>query len=259
MQVRTPFKASLILAVSLSLPLCAAKVANAAEINVLSGRGFSPVLDAVVGDFEQKTGHTVKISYGPGNKIGERVRADEPADLVIVPFPIVSELVKQGKIREGSTVNIARSDVSMGVRAGTVKPNINSLDAFKQWLLATKSIVCSDPAIGATTSAYFTRMLDRLGIADQMKPKIRFVTDAHTADYVARGEADVAVQLGNELLTVSGIEIIPLPAEFQTNDFVFAAGIATAAKQPEAAKAFIQYLTSPAGVAVIKAKHLEAG
>jgi molybdate transport system substrate-binding protein len=98
-----------------------------------------------------------------------------------------------------------------------------------------------------------------LGIADQMKPKIRFATDAHTADYVASGEADVAVQLGNELLAVSGIEIIPLPAEFQTNDFVFAAGIATAAKQPEAAKAFIQYLTSPAGVAVIKAKHLEAG
>ena len=145
MPVRTPFKTSLILAVSLSLPLWAAKVAIAAEINVLSGRGFSPVLDAVVSDFEQKSGHTVKVSYGPGNKIGERVRADEPADLVIIPFPIVNELVKQGKIREGSAVNIARSDVSMSVRVGTLKPNTNSLDAFKQWLLATNSVSSGAP------------------------------------------------------------------------------------------------------------------
>lgn len=252
-------KTGVLLAIWLSFSLWGPRRADAAEIILLSGRGFSPVLDAVVGEFERTTGHAVKINYGPGNKIGERVRAGEPADLIIIPLPIVNELMKQGKIRENSTVNIARSDVGMGVRAGTPKPNVASPDAFKQWLLAAKSIVCSDPAIGATTSVYFTRMLDRLGIADQMKAKIRFVPDAHTADYVARGEADIAVQLGNELLTVPGIEVIPLPAEFRSNDFIFAAGIATNAKEPEASQALIQFLTSPAAESVIKAKHLDPG
>jgi molybdate transport system substrate-binding protein len=241
----------------LMLPLTAP--ASASEITLLSGRGFSPVLDTVLGEFEGATGHRLKISYGPGNKISERVRNGEPVDLVIIPLPIVNDLVKSGKIRADSVVSIARSDVGMGVRAGTPKPNISSLDAFKEWLLAAKAIVCSDPAIGATTSVYFTRMLDSLGIADQLKAKIRFVPDAHTADYVARGEADIAVQLGNELLTVPGIEVVPLPADFRTNDFVFAAGITTAASEPDAARTFIQFLTSPAAVLVIRAKHLDPG
>jgi molybdate transport system substrate-binding protein len=147
----------------------------------------------------------------------------------------------------------------MGVRAGAPKPDISSLDAFKRDLLATNSIVCSDPAIGATTSVYFTRMLERLGIADQMKTKIKFVSDTHTADYVAKGEADIAVQLGNELLAVPGVEFVPLPPEFQTKDFIFSAGIAAGAKEPEASKALIQFLVAPAAIPVIKEKHLDPG
>jgi molybdate transport system substrate-binding protein len=127
-------------------------IANAAEIQLLSGRGFSPVLDALVGEFERTSGHKVKISYDPGHKISERIRSGETADLAILPLPLVDELVNQGKIVGGSIVNIAHSDVGMGVRAGATKPNTGSFDAFKGWLLAAKLIVCSDPAIGATTS-----------------------------------------------------------------------------------------------------------
>jgi molybdate transport system substrate-binding protein len=148
---------------------------------------------------------------------------------------------------------------SLGIRAGAPKPDIDSLDAFKRWLLDAKLVVCSDPAIGATTSVYFTRMPERLGIADQMKPKIKFVPDAHTADYVARGEADIAVQLGNELLAVPGVEFVPLPPQFQTKDFIFSAGITTSAKEPTAAKELIQFLVAPAAIPVIKAKHLKPG
>jgi molybdate transport system substrate-binding protein len=234
-------------------------VANAADVKLFSGRGFSPVLDALVGEFEHTSRHKVTISYGPGHKISERIKSGETFDLTILPLPLVGELVKQGKIVAGSTVNIAHSDVVMGVRAGAPKPDISSLDAFKRYLLATNLIVCSDPAIGATTSVYFTRMLERLGIADQMKAKIRFVSDAHTADYVAKGEADIAVQLGNELLAVPGVEFVPLPPEFQTKDFVFSAGIAASAKEPEASKALIQFLVAPAAIPVIRAKHLDPG
>src|SRR5450759_800552 len=234
-------------------------VANAAEIKLFSGRGFSPVLDALIGDFERSSGHKVTISYGPGHKISERIKGGEMLDLAILPLPLIDELVKQGKIVEGSKVNIAHSDVGMGVRAGAPKPDTGSLDAFKRSLLAINLIVCSDPAIGATTSVYFTRMLERLGIADQMKTKIKFVSDTHTADYVARGEADIAVQLGNELLAVPGVEFVPLPPEFQTKDFIFSAGVAATAKEPEASRLLIQFLAAPAAIPVIKAKHLDPG
>ncbi|TMJ92708.1 MAG: ABC transporter substrate-binding protein, partial [Alphaproteobacteria bacterium] len=129
----------------------------------------------------------------------------------------------------------------------------------KRSLLAAKSIVCSDPSIGATTSAYFTSALERLGIADQVRPKIRFVSDAHTAEYVARGEVEIAVQLANELLAVPGIEVVPLPPEFQTKDFVFAAAIASAAKDVKSAADLILFLSAPAAIPMIKAKHLEPG
>src|SRR5450759_4966232 len=125
-------------------------VANAAEIKLFSGRGFSPVLDALVGDFERSSGHKVTISYGPGHKISERIRDGEMVDLAILPLPLIEELVKQDKIIGGSTVNIAHSDVGMGIRAGTQKPDTSSLDAFKRSLLATNVIVLSDPKIGAT-------------------------------------------------------------------------------------------------------------
>jgi|NGEPerStandDraft_6_1074524.scaffolds.fasta_scaffold17483_5 molybdate transport system substrate-binding protein len=239
--------------------LVGAANANAAEIKLLSGRGFSPVLDALGGEFERTTGHKVTISYGPGHKISERIRDGEMVDMAILPSPLINELVKQGKIVGGSTVNIAHSDVGMGIRAGTQKPDTSSLDAFKRSLLAANVIVLSDPKIGATTNAYFTRMLERLGIADQMKAKVKFVSDAHTADYVAKGEADIAVQLGNELLAVPGIEFVPLPPEFQTKDFIFSAGVSTGAKEPEASKALIQFLAAPAAIPVIKAKHLDPG
>jgi molybdate transport system substrate-binding protein len=241
------------------LSCLAAQVAHAAEIKLSSGRGFRPVLDALIGEFERTTGHKVAISYGTGHAIRDRIRDDGIVDLTILPLPLVDELMKQGKIAGGSIVNIAHTDVGMGIRTGAPKPDISSLNAFRRSLLAAKLIVCSDPAIGATTSVYFTRMLERLGIADQMKPKIKFVSDAHTADYVARGEADIAVQLGNELLAVPGIEFVPLPPEFQTKDFIFSAGISAGAKEPEAARALIQFLIAPATVPVIKAKYLEPG
>ena len=100
--------------------------ANAAEIKLLSGRGFSPVLDALVGEFERTTGHKVTISYGPGHKISERIKGGEILDLAILPLPLIDELVKQGKIVEGSKVNIAHSDVGMGVRAGAPETDISS-------------------------------------------------------------------------------------------------------------------------------------
>jgi molybdate transport system substrate-binding protein len=232
---------------------------NAAEIKVSSGRGFRPVLDALAPEFERATGTKVIVGYGTGKAIRDQIRTGQPADLVIIPRPLVEELMKQNKVAAESVVNIAHSDVAMGVRTGAPRPDVSSREGFRRSLVAVKPIICSDPAIGATTSAYFMRAVDQLGIADEIKAKVRFVSDPHTADYVARGEADVAVQLANELLEVPGIDAIPLPAEFQTKDFVFAAGVVTGAREADAAKSFIRFLAAPAAVPVIKAKHLDPG
>jgi len=253
---------SAIVAITLGLIAACAEVAagpSAAELNVLSGRGFSPVLDALRAPFENATGHKLTIQYGPGKAIKDGVLKEDIVDVVILPRPLVVDLAKQGKIDTDSMLNLARSDVGMGIRAGTRKPDIKSLEAFKHWLLEAKTIVCSDPAIGATTSVYFTRMLERLGIADQVKPKIKFVSAQHTADYVAKGEADIAVQLGNEILEVPGVEFVPLPTDFQTADFIFAAGIAGSSKNRDAAKGLTQFLSGPEALKVIKAKHLDPG
>jgi molybdate transport system substrate-binding protein len=242
-----------------ALLLCGAADANAADLKVSSGRGFRPVLDTLASQFERTTGNKVAVSYGPGNAIRDEVHNGELAGVVIIPRPLVEELARESKVVTESVVNIAHSDVAMGILTGAPRPDVSSRDAFSRWLVAAKSIVCSDPKIGATTSAYFTRMLDQLGISEQVKPKIRFVSEPHTADYVVRGVADVAIQLANELLVVPGVDAIALPPEFQTKDFVFAAGVTTGTKEADVAKSFIRFLAAPAAAPVIKANHLDPG
>ena len=147
----------------------------------------------------------------------------------------------------------------MGVRTGAAKPDISSIEAFKRSLLAVKSLVYPDPDKGGASGIYFVRVLDRLGIADQMKPKTKLLAQGYTAEFVAKGEAEVAIQLANEILAVPGVEFVPLPPELQTTDFVFSAGVAISAKEPEVAKALIRALSAPAAAPVIKSKNMEPG
>src|SRR5262245_14185852 len=148
--------------------------------------------------------------------------------------------------------------MGVAVRAGAPKPDISTPEALKRTLLAAKSIVYTDPALRSPSGVHFARVLERLGIAEEMKPKSK-LHDGTTfnAELVARGEIEIAVQQISEILPVQGVELAgPLPGDLQLTT-VYAAGIGTAAKEPAVAKEFIKFLLSPSAAAVINAKGME--
>jgi molybdate transport system substrate-binding protein len=161
----------------------------------------------------------------------------------------LTDLIGEGKVVPGSRVDLARSFIGVAVRAGALKPDISSAEAFKRALLAAKSIAYSDSASGVYVS---TEMFQRLGIVDEMKGKARMIPAEPVGAGVARGEAEIGLQQVSELLPVAGIDYVgPLPSGIQKVT-VFSAGVASSAKEPAAAKLLIEYLSSPAAFATIK-------
>jgi molybdate transport system substrate-binding protein len=162
----------------------------------------------------------------------------------------------------GSKLVLARVGIGVAVRAGATKPDISSVEAFKRALLAAKSIVYTDPAVGGTSGIHFAKVLDRLGIAQEIKAKSILNAQAAitpSAEIVARGEAELGIQLISEIVSVPGAELVgPLPAELQAMT-VLSAGIVINAQEADAARALFKFLTSPAAASVIKAAGMEPG
>jgi len=184
--------------------------------------------------------------------------AGEPMDVLVFPAPGLDDLVKHGTIVADSKVVLARSGMGVAVRAGAPKPDISTPEAFKRALLAAKSIVYTDPALGSPSGVHFAKVLERLGIAEEMNAKSKLHDGtSFNAELVAKGEIEIAIQQITEILPVRGAELVgPLPGDLQLTT-VFATGIGTAAKEQAAAKEFIQFLVSPAAAVVIKAKGME--
>lgn len=162
--------------------------------------------------------------------------------------------MKDGKAAAGDVSVVALSGIGVAVRKGASKPDISSPEALKRALLAAKSITYINPAHGGTSGPHFAKVLDRLGIADEMKPKTVFhPKPGHWVGVlVANGEAEIAVHQIQELIPVAGIEIVgPLPGDLQ-NTVVFAAAIMASARDAEASKALVNFLRTPEAAAVIK-------
>lgn len=244
------------LAVLLS-SLTAASGVSAAEIKVMSTVALSATLDELKPKFEAATGNKVTIVYSVIADLRKRIQEGETADVMILSRGALDDLQGQGKVASGSIVNVASSYVAIAVRAGAAKPDIGSADALKRTLLAVKSIVYADPAKGGASGVYFAKVLDRLGIADSMKPKTILVPGAQAAEVVAKGEAEMGVAQASEIVPIAGAQLVgPLPGELN-NVTVFAAGVGPASKDPAAARALIQYVTGPMGAGALKSKGLD--
>jgi molybdate transport system substrate-binding protein len=229
-------------------------VVMAAEIKVLSTHAALEVLSELGPQFESATGHKLSFSYDPANIIKRQIENGAAFDLAIVTRGAIDDLVKLGKIFPDTCVDIARSGLGLAVREGAPKPDIGTAESFKQAMLAAKSVIRSTEG---TSGLHFEKVLDRLGIADQMKGKIRLGPSGRVAEFVARGEVEIAVQQVSELLPVVGAELVgPFPPELQLVT-VFSAGVSTTSKEPKAAKALIDFLAAPTAASVIKAKGLE--
>ncbi len=253
--MRTGWRTLVKAAICVGIIMLYAGLAQAAEIKVMSSGGFAAAYRELAPEFERATKNTLVISWGGSmgpapDTIPNRLDRGEPVDVIIMVGSALDDLIKKGKMIPESRVDLARSLIGMAVRAGSPKPDISSVDAFKRLLLGAKSIAVSTSASGV----YLTEELfPRLGIADQVMAKCKKVSGGPAGARVARGEVEIVFQQVSELLPVQGIDFVgPIPPEVQKVT-MFSAGIAVGAKELEGAKALIKFLTSPAAApAIIK-------
>ena len=213
---------------------------------------------ALVPGFESASGHKVLTAWGSSvagapTSIPNRLAAGEPVDLVIMAGDGLDRLIGEGRIVAGSRVDLARSGIGVAVRAGAPRPDLSSADAFMRALRQAKSVAHSSSASGI----YLKGLFQRLGLYDTLGDRIRQVEGEPVGSVVARGEAEIGFQQVSELLPVPGIDYVgPLPPEIQQFT-VFAAGIAAHAREPDAARALIAYLTAPAAAPLIRQSGME--
>lgn len=224
--------------------------AMAAEVKVMAGAGMRGAFGQLVPQFERATGHKIVIQYGGGANFKKQIEAGEAFDLVVIDVADVDDLIKQGKIAGDTRVDIVRAGLGVAVREGAPKPDISSVEAFKNTLLNASSVTYA-PAGSAA------KVLDRLDIAEQVKGKTKLNAVNRVPEVVAAGEVELAIAGIPTLLSVKGVQLVgPLPAELQSW-FVNTAGVSASAKQPDAAKALIKHLTTPEAAAVLTAKGME--
>jgi molybdate transport system substrate-binding protein len=233
MRLRIAALRALVLAFAGALLL--AGPAAAAEVKVMISGGLTAAYNALVPEFERATGNKVVTAYGPSmgttiNAIPVRLERGEPADVLIMVGYALGDLVKQGKVVSNSRVDLVKSPIGIAVRSGATRPDISSADAV---------------------------MFQRLGITQEMKGKARQIPAEPVAGVVARGDAEIGFQQISEMLPVAGVDIVgPLPSGLQKIT-VFSAGIATVSKEPEAGRALIRFLASPAASAAIVKSGME--
>jgi molybdate transport system substrate-binding protein len=247
-----------LLALAMALMAAGApRAAGAAEIKVLTAGAFKQTLLALVPDFERATGHKVMVENATVGALSKRIEGGEFFDLAVLTPKAVDDLAAKGKFVAGSRQNLARVGVGVMVKAGAPKPDIGSVDAFKQALLAAKSVAYIDPASGGSSGIYVDGLLKKLGIADQIRPKAKLKKGGYVADLIVSGEAELGIHQISEIVPVKDVTLVgPLPAEIQ-NYTTYAAGIGANAKQGEAAKALIKVLTGPAAAAVLTSRGME--
>ena len=231
--------------------------AAAAEIKVLTAGAFKQVLLMLVPDFEKETGHKVIVQNDTVGALAKRIEGGEVFDLAVLTPAAVNDLSSKGKFVAGSRTNLGRVGVGVVVREGAPKPDISSVDAFKKALLAAKSVAYIDPAAGGSSGIYVAGLLDRLGVAAEVKPKAKLIPGGAVAEHIARGEAELGIHQISEILPVKGVTLVgPLPADIQ-NYTIYAAGLGAHGKQSEAAKALLKTLSGPAAADVLKSKGME--
>jgi molybdate transport system substrate-binding protein len=232
--------------------------AQVREVRVMSSGATAPAYLQLIQPFEAATklnAVTLATSNGVGAaNIATRVRGGEAVDVLFLSASIMDDMIKEGHVVPATRVDIGRSAIGVGVRAGAKRPDISTVEALTKTFLDAKSI-----AISAQISGIYltTELFAKLGIAEQVLPKVRHVENEPVGNALVRGEAELGVQQISELRGVKGVDYIgPFPDAVQRVS-VFSVGIATKAPNPKGAKAFVDLVLSPAGQAVLKQSGLD--
>jgi len=233
--------------------------AEAAEVKVLSTVGVKAVLEELIPQFERETGIKVTVDFSSSATLKKRIDGGETFDMAIIVSDLIDDLVKQGKIAANAHENFARTGAGVAILASAPRPDISSVETFKALLVNSKSIALSDPALGGASTAYFISLVQRLGIADNINPKLRPVPPGQVTWPVATGDADLGIGQISEIVPDHRVALLgPFPADVQVYT-ANSAGISEQAKDLAASKSLMKFLTAPAAASVLKAKGLEPG
>jgi molybdate transport system substrate-binding protein len=237
----------------LGLALMAVPNARAADLVVLSAAAVRPVMSQVPALFEKATGNKVTVSYGTAGAIRDKVVAGEKVDLVIVPPVQIDGLAKDNLVVGSTHRDLGLVLLGAAVKSGAAKPDIATEAGFKAAVLAAPSFAFADPKSGATSGIYLDKLMGRLGIADQVKAKLKLYPDGTNAmEAVARGEVAFAAGQVSEALPVAGIEMVgTLPDALQLKT-VYSGAIAAKSASPADAAALLAFLTGPETAALYK-------
>jgi molybdate transport system substrate-binding protein len=223
-------------------------------IKILSGGAMRALMIEAVPLYERASGVKVEIEFRLTSVLKKEIEDGATFDIALLPRPELDALVQAGKIAQDGTADVSRSAVGLAVRAGAAKPDIGTVEAFKRALIAARSIAYSDGPSGA----YIADVLQRLGIAGQMKPKTR-LTSGPVAELVASGEAEIGMQQIVAILPIAGAELVgPLPGELQ-NVIIYAAGCAAGAQNIGSGQKFITFMRCGEVQRLIRAKGMEPG
>lgn len=237
------------LAVTLSTP------SGAADIRVLSVGSVQIATKSIAPEFEKETGHKVIFTIVSPDLIAERL-AGSSYDMLIASVPVIAALDKSGAIRTGTRAPLSRAGIGVMVRDGGPVPDVSTPDAFKEALLAAKSIAYGDPALPNQSGEVTVRILAKAGILDALKPKLRAAGLAPGLAMVAKGEVELA--LFNQVELPKGVRLagaVPVPLQDYT---FYEAAVLSKGTAPEASQAFINRLTSAASRKSWEAARLDA-
>jgi len=230
---------------------------QAAEIKTLITTAMNEAIVVLVPQFEKATGHKVTVSYDPSGGLARRLRGGEFADLILVASAELDKLIAEGKVI--NRVDVSRTGIGIAVKKGAPKPDVSTPEALKRALLAAKSVGHTAPAGGGITALHLLRTFEKLGIAQEVAAKTKLAAggpNGRVSTLIVNGEAEIAFQQVSELMSNPEVEVIGmLPDELQQIT-INSAGITAVAKAPDAARALIAHMMTPAALALYKTKGL---
>jgi molybdate transport system substrate-binding protein len=237
--------------------LLVATPAQAAELKTLITTAMNEAVVVLVPQFEEATGHKVTVSYDPSGGLARRLRGGEFADMILVASPELDKLITEGKVV--NRTDVSRTGIAIAVKKGAPKPNVSTPEALKRALLAAKSVGHTAPAGGGITALHLLRTFEKLGIAQEVAAKTKLAAggpNGRVSTLIVNGEAEIAFQQVSELMSNPDVEVIGmLPDELQQIT-INSAGVTAVAKEPDAARALIAHMTTPAALALYKIKGL---
>jgi molybdate transport system substrate-binding protein len=238
------FALSILAAIPLAL---SAGHAGAADIYVVGAGAIEEPFEALTAEFSRDTGHKIHAIFGPVGGMQAKLKGGEKADIIVLSAAAMDELDKAGSLVAGSRAELGRATVGVAVRSGASQPDISTPETVKKMLLSARTIAYTNPAAGGTAGVYLTGLLDRLGVADEVKKKSLLQTSGSaTAAAVANGAAEIGITFTSELLPNKGVKVIGTMPQSIGLTVAYVAAVATGSTQTEPARALIAYMTRPA-------------